>query len=141
MEIKKVTTDKEREDAFSVRTTVFIEEQNVPVEEEMDEHDETAIHFVGYEDDLPVAASRVRFVEDYGKLERICVLKEHRGKHFGKQLMKEMEQLIQDHGYRKAKLHAQTHAQSFYAEEGYETISDDVFMDAGIPHVAMLKKL
>jgi predicted GNAT family N-acyltransferase len=140
MEIRKVKNNKEQQDAYDVRMKVFVEEQNVPKEEELDHHDETAIHFVGYLDDEPIAASRVRFVDDYGKLERICVAKEHRGKHYGKMLMQVMEETIIENGYEKAKLNAQTHAESFYQESGYKTNSGE-FMDAGIPHVEMIKSL
>lgn len=140
MEIRKVTTKKELDDAFFVRMTVFVEEQHVPEEEELDEYDETATHFIGYEDNQPVAAGRIRFVDDYGKLERICVLKEFRGKHFGQMLMEEMENTILENGVNNAKLNAQTHAESFYNQLNYKTVSD-VFMDAGIPHVTMVKEL
>ena len=140
MIVQKVKTKKELDDAFGVRMVVFVNEQKVPVEEELDAFDKTAIHFIGYENEQPVAASRLRFEADYGKLERICVLQEYRGKHFGQELIKEMEMTISKNGYKKAKLHAQTHAESFYSHLGYETVSD-TFMDAGIPHVAMIKTL
>ena len=140
MEVKIAETQLEKDDAFYVRKIVFIDEQQVPEELELDEHDKTAIHFVGYEEKRLVAAARLRFVDGYGKLERICVLKEHRGKHYGKILMEAMEKTIREHGVDKAKLNAQTHAESFYSKQGYETVSD-IFMDAGIPHVTMVKKL
>lgn len=140
MIVQEVNTQQAREDAFYVRMTVFVKEQNVPVEEEIDAYDETAIHFIGYEAEAPVAASRLRFEDDYGKLERICVMKEHRGKHFGQMLMHEMEKMIREKGYKKAKLNAQTHAEAFYKQLGYETVSD-TFLDAGIPHVTMIKTL
>lgn len=140
MEIRKVTSQKERDDAIYVRMIVFVKEQHVPEDEELDQYDETAIHFVGYVQDEPVAASRLRYVDEYGKLERICVRKEFRGKHFGKMLMEEMERQLQQDGYMKAKLNAQTHAIGFYEDQGYEKLSEDVFMDAGIPHVAMIKE-
>lgn len=140
MNIIKVTTPKELEHAYHIRTVVFIEEQQVPYEEEMDGLDEEAIHFIVYDDVTPVAASRLRFVDNYGKLERICVLKEYRGKSIGKHLIQTMEELILDHGYQQAKLHGQIHAKKFYQGLGYKTVSDE-FMDAGIPHVTMIKQL
>ncbi|MUK88044.1 GNAT family N-acetyltransferase [Ornithinibacillus sp. L9] len=140
MNTKIVETNEEKKHAFQVRTIVFVDEQHVPPEEELDEHDAEAIHFIGYQDDVPIAASRLRFVDSYGKLERICVLKEHRGKSFGKQIIEAMEEVIIDKGYSKAKLNAQTHAEDFYKRLGYQTISGE-FMDAGIPHVTMVKDL
>lgn len=141
MDLRIVTTEKERDDATLVRMIVFVKEQHVPEEEELDQYDKTAIHFVGYVQDEPIAASRLRYVDEYGKLERICVRKEFRGKHFGKMIIDEMERKIREDGYLKAKLNAQTHAIGFYEDQGYTKLSDDVFMDAGIPHVTMIKEL
>ena len=140
MKVKIANTKQEKDHAFQLRTTVFIHEQNVPPEEEIDSFDKEAIHFIGYNDDVPVAASRLRFVEKYGKLERICVLKEQRGKGYGKQLIQAMEKEILKNGYKKAKLNAQTHATEFYEQLGYKIISEE-FMDAGIPHVTMVNDL
>jgi len=135
-----VETQEEMDDAFQVRMKVFVEEQKVPPEEEIDDNEKTSIHFVGYEAGTPAAASRLRFTSEYGKLERICILKEHRGKHYGQKIIKVMEDKIIAKGYKKAKLNAQTHAEGFYSHLGYRTVSGE-FMDAGIPHVTMVKDL
>src|SRR5699024_1889532 len=123
-----------------IRRIVFIEEQHVPEGEEMDEYDEHAIHFLGITNDNPIAASRLRFVDKHGKLERICVLPSYRGKSFGKKMIQFMEKTIIQNGYSMSKLNAQTHAEEFYRRLGYETVSD-IFLDAGIPHVTMTKTL
>ncbi|WP_047985921.1 GNAT family N-acetyltransferase [Ornithinibacillus californiensis] len=140
MIVKIAESTEEKQDAYHVRTVVFVEEQNVPPEEELDDYDELAIHFIGYEDKKPIAASRLRFVEEYGKLERICVLKEYRGQSHGKAIIQAMEDVISNKGYVKAKLNAQTHAEEFYQKLGYKTVSGE-FLDAGIPHVTMIKEL
>ncbi|WP_249870101.1 GNAT family N-acetyltransferase [Oceanobacillus saliphilus] len=140
MNVKIANKREELEHAYQVRMNVFVDEQHVPAEEELDEHDATAIHFVAYDNEKPIAASRLRFVEEYGKLERICVLKEYRGHSHGKYMILEMEKVITDKGYKKAKLNAQTHAEAFYKKLGYETVSGE-FLDAGIPHVTMIKEL
>src|SRR5690625_3664793 len=75
MEVKIVTTKRERELVYKIRKKVFVEEQHVPIEEEIDTHEEEAIHFICYHNEKPIGASRLRFVENYGKLERICVLR------------------------------------------------------------------
>lgn len=140
MNIIKVQKEQERKDAYFVRQKVFVEEQNVSMEEEMDEFDDIATHFVGYEDNLPMAASRLRYVEGYGKLERICILNQYRGHGYGKQMIQQMEQEIKQQGYEKSKLNAQIQALDFYKGLGYKVISEE-FMDAGIPHVTMTKEL
>lgn len=140
MKIKIATSQEELNDAFHIRTIVFVEEQNVPVEEEMDRFDAHAIHFVGYLQTKPIAASRLRWVDDYGKLERLCILKDYRGKSYGTNMIQVMEHEILKNGYKLAKLNAQTHAIAFYEKLGYKVISEE-FLDAGIPHVTMIKKL
>src|SRR5699024_8148957 len=94
--------------------TVFVKEQNVPVELERDEYDQEAIHFIGYQDGQPIAASRLRFMNQYGKLKRICVLKTHRGKSYGQQLSQQMEKENKKKGYTNADLHEQPQANNFY---------------------------
>jgi len=141
MLVKTARTPEELQDVYRIRNEVFVEEQNVPPEEEIDEFDKTATHFIAYDEETPVAAARLRFTEDgYGKLERICVLKSQRGKSIGKKIMQKMEQKIIQQDFHKAKLNAQTHAQNFYQKLGYEVTTGE-FMDAGIPHVTMIKEL
>lgn len=139
MNIKIVETKEEKEQAFHVRTVVFVDEQKVSIEEELDQYEDEAIHFIGYKDLKPIAASRLRWVDDYGKLERICILKEHRGKSHGTEIIQAMETEVIKKGYTKTKLNAQTRAVDFYKRLGYKIISGE-FLDAGIPHVTMTKQ-
>lgn len=140
MIIKKAVSELDRQHAFDVRLTVFVTEQHVPLSIELDDHDDEAIHFVGYDQKKPIAASRLRLIDQHGKLERICVLKGYRNQSYGKQLIKHMEIEIINKGYRKAILNAQTHAIPFYERLGY-TVCSDEFIDANIPHVTMNKEL
>jgi predicted GNAT family N-acyltransferase len=138
--VKVVENEKELEDAFSVRRTVFIDEQNVPAEEEIDELENEATHFVAYLEDTPIAAGRFRIVDGYGKVERICVLKAARKTGSGREMMNTIEAYARDNGLNKLKLNAQTHAIPFYAGLGYEVVSEE-FLDAGIPHKTMIKNI
>lgn len=140
MIVKVTENHQELEDAFSIRKIVFIHEQNVPEEEEIDQFDDTAIHFVQYDGPKPIGAGRFRTIEGIGKVERICVLKEHRKTGAGKQIMQEIEKFAKGQGIELLKLNAQTHAIPFYSGLGYEIISEE-FLDAGIPHRTMQKKV
>lgn len=140
MTVKIITTDEELAEAYQIRKSVFVNEQQVPVEIEIDSFEQEAIHFICSEDEKYVGTGRVRFVDNYGKLERICVLKEARGKNYAKQLIEAMEQEIVRHGVTEARLHAQTYITPLYESVGYKVVSDE-FMDANIPHVEMTKKL
>lgn len=126
-------------DALFVRRTVFIDEQGVSEEEEIDVFEQQSVHFVIYDNDKPIAAGRFRTIDGVGKIERICVLPSYRGRGIGKQLMEAIEQYAKQH-VTKVKLNAQTRAEPFYKQLGYETVSD-VFLDAGIPHVTMVKAI
>jgi predicted GNAT family N-acyltransferase len=138
--VKIVETQKELEDAYSVRKTVFVDEQDVPLDEEIDAYEDEAEHFVMYHEGSPIAAGRFRFVDGYGKVERICVLQEARKTGAGKAIMNAIEKYAREKDIHKLKLNAQTHAIPFYAGLGYEIVSEE-FLDAGIPHKTMLKVL
>lgn len=140
MTVTIVSDKNQLEDAFSVRKKVFVEEQMVPLEEEIDQFEDTATHFVLYKEGKPAGAGRFRVVDGYGKVERICVLKEARKSGAGKEIMKQIEKFATDKGLEKLKLNAQTHAIPFYEGLGYEVVSDE-FLDAGIPHKTMIKKI
>jgi predicted GNAT family N-acyltransferase len=127
-------------DAVSVRRAVFVEEQHVPEEEEIDEFENEATHFVLYDGERAVGAGRFRTIDGIGKIERICVLPHYRSRGAGRLIMESIEQFAKEKGITKAKLNAQTHAEHFYQKLGYQTVSD-IFMDAGIPHVTMVKQL
>ncbi|WP_420808765.1 GNAT family N-acetyltransferase [Bacillus salacetis] len=135
-----VKTDKELNDAMLVRKEVFVGEQNVPLEEEIDEFENSSAHFVLYDEREPVGAGRFRVKDGQGKVERICVLSSARGKGAGKLIMN----FIEDHARSKdipaLILNAQTHAIPFYENLGYSVTSGE-FLDAGIPHKSMKKEL
>ncbi len=140
MEVKIVNSEQELADAFEVRKTVFIHEQNVPEEEEIDQFESDSVHFVLYDDRKPVGAGRFRVLDGVGKVERICVLKENRKTGAGVAVMNKIEDYARTQGVKTLKLNAQTHAIPFYSKLGYETVSEE-FMDAGIPHKTMKKSI
>lgn len=136
----RAKNEEQREEAYRIRTEVFVNEQGVSPEIEIDEHEEAATHVLVLYDGQPVGAGRVRNVEGVAKLERICVLAPYRKHKAGAAVMAELEEIAKEQGLAKAKLHAQTHAAGFYGKLGY-TIDSDEFMEDGIPHVRMIKKL
>lgn len=138
---KRVESNKEREDAFYIRRVVFVEEQAVPVHIELDEHDESAVHFIAYDKDLPIGAGRIRTPEaGVAKVERVCILPQYRGKSLGNLMMSKMEAHAIEAGLTTVKLNAQSYAIPFYEKLNY-TIDSPEFLDAGIPHRAMKKEL
>ena len=139
--IKKVETNQEYNDALSIRKAVFIEEQQVPAEEEIDQFEDSATHFIAYDDHgQPLATARYREVKGIVKVERVAVAKNARGLGLGKKLITFLENEAIQQGYLEFKLGAQTHAVPFYESLGYTTYGE-IFMDANIPHLNMYKKV
>ncbi|MFP3918313.1 GNAT family N-acetyltransferase [Lysinibacillus telephonicus] len=140
-EVKIVETDKELELAFAVRKKVFVEEQGVPLHLELDEHDDNAIHFIVKDGEQTIGAARLREYESkIGKVERVCVLKQYRGKKLGFLIMQKVEEYAKEHGFKKLKLNAQSYAIPFYEKLQFIVTSPE-FMDAGIPHRSMEKEI
>jgi predicted GNAT family N-acyltransferase len=140
--IKKYSSNEQGyNDALHVRKDVFVREQQIDESEEIDGYEDSSLHFVLYEEEQPVGASRLRKVNNDGKVERVCILSTHRKKGLGEKLMRAMEQTALDQSYSSLILYAQIQAEDFYKKLGYETTSSEPFLDANIPHVAMKKVL
>ncbi|MFD1065132.1 GNAT family N-acetyltransferase [Oceanobacillus locisalsi] len=142
MNCKKVTEEQDLQKVFEIRKEIFVKEQEVAEEEEFDAFDSLDAdcdHILVYYDNQPVGTGRVRTVEGVGKLERICILKPYRQYGLGKVIVQCLEDIVQEHGLPRAKLHGQTHAEGFYHKLGYETASE-AFMEDGIPHYLMVKQ-
>ncbi|WP_159900718.1 GNAT family N-acetyltransferase [Salinirussus salinus] len=129
-------------DAHAVRRAVFIEGQGVSEAEEMDGRDAEAFHVVVYdrEDGHPVGTTRLREADGHAKVERVAVRESYRGEGLGRKLMAVVEARARRDGHDRVVLHAQTDVEGFYADLSYETVSD-VFYEADIPHVEMVKEL
>ncbi|CAI8760974.1 GNAT family N-acetyltransferase [Bacillus velezensis] len=133
-------TEKQLNDAFFVRKEVFVKEQHVPEEEEIDQFEDTSEHIVIYDGGQPVGAGRWRLKDGHGKLERICVMKSHRSLGVGAIMMQALEKAAAAKGAGSFILHAQTQAVPFYKKQGYRVTSGEEFLDAGIPHLEMIKE-
>ncbi|OIJ18753.1 GNAT family N-acetyltransferase [Anaerobacillus alkalidiazotrophicus] len=138
MNVTIVKNEEQLKDAYEVRMKVFVDEQKVPAEEEIDQFEETATHFVVYDLEKPIGAGRLRQLDGFGKIERICIEADYRDKGVGKLLMEAIEIEGKELGFTDFKLNAQIQATGFYKKLGYEVTSGE-FLDAGIPHVTMKK--
>lgn len=128
-------------DSLEIRKKVFMEEQEVPLELEIEDEDQ-CIHFVLYDDNGQAAATCRLFKKGNGnvKLQRMAVLKEFRKQGLGKQIMQAAEKYAEDNQFEWIFLDAQTHALGFYQNLGYQEFGDE-FLDANIPHLSMKKHL
>jgi len=136
------------DEAMVIRETVFIEEQAVPENEERDDYDETAMHWLAWTADTetPVATARMIPYQEgcqmrpVAKIGRVAVLKTHRGTGLGKILMDAVLAACIDEGYDQAILDAQTRVIPFYERLGFISEGEE-FLDANIPHFRMRKSL
>lgn len=120
----------------AIRTSVFINEQNIPCELEWDKEDTTAIHCLAFLNNSPVATCRL---QTDGQLGRMSVLKDYRNRGIGQKLLSFMI----DSYHKKFKttlfIHAQKHAVKFYEKFNF-VIHGNEFLEANIPHYLMTLK-
>ncbi len=124
-----------------LRRIVFIHEQGVAEADEVDGLDDQAIHLLATLDGLPTGTARLLVLGDTGKIGRVCVLRQARGKGIGAALIREAVAIFRAlPGITRAKLGAQTHAISFYEALGFVATGPQ-YDDAGIPHRDMVMPL
>ena len=133
-----VTTDLDT--VLAIRRVVFIEEQGVSVEDEVDGKDPTAIHLLASDKGQPLGTARLFLSEGIGKIGRVAVLKGARGRGLGRDLVLFAVEELRRRGARQATLGAQTHALGFYEALGFSAVGPE-FLDAGMPHREMVRDL
>lgn len=146
MKYKVIVSNKpeDRQQSFAIRRTVFIEEQQVPEEIEIDGHDyegETRYVLAFAANGAAAGTARFRpYSDGIVKVERVAVLASERGGGVGRAMMLEIEKEAVAAGNISIKLSAQLHARLFYENLGFEA-KGPVYLEAGIAHVDMLKML
>lgn len=142
VEVRRVRGDAEMDAALDLRHRVFCVEQGVPKREEIDGRDGNAIHLVAVrgEDGSVLGTCRLLFVERTVQLSRLAVDAAVRRSGIATALLAEADREAAAGRARRIVLHAQTYAQELYTAGGYEP-RGRVFVEAGIEHVAMEKRL
>lgn len=134
----------DRDAAFEVRRRVFIEEQRVPEDIERDSHDATAVHAVAEIHPGGRVVATGRLVVDHaasrGRIGRMAVLPGYRRQGIASRVLLALEDEARRLGLADVELHAQSYVQALYAKHGY-AVDGAPFMEAGIPHVTMVKTL
>ncbi|MFT4171010.1 MAG: GNAT family N-acetyltransferase [Rhodocyclaceae bacterium] len=123
--------------ASDIRHEVFIVEQKVPADMEYDEHDAASLHAVAWRGDAAIGTARLL---DDGHIGRVAVRKEARGQGVGRELMLALMAAAQTRGMPEIVLNAQLSASEFYRVLGFE-VEGEMFMEAGIEHCVMRKRL
>lgn len=141
MTCAEITAPPDLQDCFSLRRRVFVDEQNVPADLEMDGNDMVARHFALKADNTIIATCRVRRLGSAAKIERMAVLKDYRGKGIGNELMKYvLQQLTSAGDIQLLKLSSQADAVPFYERLNFKKRGPE-YMEAGIPHYEMTREV
>lgn len=127
---------KDNSELRRIREAVFVAEQSVPPEIEVDGDDPTATHFLAFDNNYAIGTARL--LPD-GHIGRVAVLKDWRGLGVGDLLLEAAIQEAERKGLTEQFLSAQVHATAFYERHGFNVVSSE-FLEAGIPHVDMLRK-
>ena len=129
----KITVTDDFPACAAIRRRVFIEEQNVPEELELDDLDATAVHLLASRDGRPIGTARLLIDGETAKIGRVALLPEARGTGAGAALMRAALDELRARGVRTAKLGAQTYAIGFYEKLRFTAYGPEND-DAGIPH-------
>ncbi|MGA7297835.1 MAG: GNAT family N-acetyltransferase [Rhodanobacteraceae bacterium] len=122
----------------ALRDTVFVQEQNVPAEEEWDGLDPRCEHVLAISED-GTAIGCGRLTPEH-KIGRMAVLADWRGRGVGAAMLQVLIEIAREHGWESVSLHAQVTAIDFYQKHGFEGVGER-FMEAGIEHWTMQRAL
>jgi predicted GNAT family N-acyltransferase len=140
IEVIEISSDEQKAWAGAIRRAVFIEEQHVPEELEVDEDDARALHVMALDGTTPVGCGRMVPHDDYVKIGRMAVVRERRGEGIGRSILRFLMANAKQQGFGRAILHAQLTAEGFYLKNGYLP-EGAVFEEAGILHRRMSREL
>ena len=141
IEVFRINSEEDLLKSHTIRIKVFVEEQHVPEEEEMDEFEEVSTHYLATVNDQAAGTGRWRFTDKGIKLERFAVYPEFRKKGVGSAIMEFILKEIKEHPDFKNQmiyLHAQLEAMPLYRKFGF-TKTGNLFEEAGIKHYKMIK--
>lgn len=144
--IKILKSKEELNLGFALRIEVFVKEQKVPIELELDEKDnsEHTVHIGYFNDNKLIGVARlIDLDKDIIHIGRVVIDKEYRGQGIGRELIIGCENIAQQILKRKIiiELSAQIQAENFYKSLGYNRVNDKIYLDADIEHVDMRKEI
>lgn len=94
-----VSNDEQYSGAMQVRRAVFVNECNIPEEKEFDGNDYSATHILALDDNKPIGTMRIRYFNNFVKMERMCVLKDYRKTDVSEQIMQKAMLFASQKGY------------------------------------------
>ena len=142
--IKILESKEELDLGFALRIEVFVKEQKVPIELELDDkdHSDNTVHIGYFHDDNLIGIARlIDLDKDVIHIGRVVIDKKYRGKGIGRKLIIGCENIAKQILKKEViiKLSAQIQAEKFYESLGYKRINAKVYLDDGIENVDMRK--
>lgn len=137
IDIHVIENKSELQQAFDLRTQVFVGEQNVTEAEEFDGLDDDCVHYLAKVAGVVAGTLRIRPLKNHEegdvKIERICVSQAFRGHGVGRKIVEKVLKDLKSQGHQNVILYGQTHALGFYQSFGFKPYGDE-FLDARIQH-------
>ncbi len=130
------TDDKTINLAFNIREEVFIKEQNVPKDLEIDGSDKYAKNMILTVDNKPIGTGRLIEIDNKIYIGRVAILKEYRKKGYATKIINFLLDEAKNMGYKEVFIHSQLHAKEFYEKIGFKAFGEE-FLEANIPHINM----
>lgn len=125
-------------EAFLVRQEVFIREQKVPAELELDEFDPSAIHALAHLGARCIGTGRlVDLGSGLYQIGRMAILAQFRNQGIGLQILEKLIGLAKSQGAKSIMLHSQIVAMPFYEKLGFKP-EGPIYDEVGIPHRNMI---
>lgn len=135
--VRKADWQNDMVSIMRIREAVFINEQNVPPEQEWDDLDRQATHFLSVDGNYAMGTARLtKEANGFGRIGRVAVLKDWRGLHIGEAIIHAVIQEAKLQGFNMLTLSAQKYAVKFYQRFGFEVVGEE-FLEVGIPHFDM----
>ncbi len=133
----RIAEKNDKEAVFALRFEVFVDEQNVPREIELDCEDADAVHIIAEKNGIAVGCARVILSDAEAHIGRLAVKKAYRSSGIGSKICKFIINSCNEQGIRDIWLNSQLRAVSFYKKLGFVP-HGDIFVEAGIEHVKMI---
>ena len=121
----------------SVRRDVFVSEQSIPSDQEIDQYDPVSQHVLAWHEGYAVGTGRLT---PDGRIGRVAITRPLRRQGIGRCVMEKLLEVARNQSHQEVVLAAQHHAIRFYEKLGFQQ-EGNVFETLGINHVMMRKKL
>ncbi len=131
-----IANEEEKKLVFALRFEVFVDEQKVSPEIELDSEDAHALHIIAEEDGIAIGCARIILDGKSAHIGRIAVKRSRRGEGVGSRVCRFIIGYCRSLGCSRIWLNSQLHAVDFYEKLGFKA-KGETFFEAGIEHIEM----